>query len=160
MKHVDNRSGIVPSSAPKIPTLNTAQVPPRPTKLKRQLQSPLKNLVTCHHQFHQWHLQSVASATTTYDSKRTPQKCHQRDLKVLTYKNSSQNSNIAQEPSSKPPPLPSGPPPVPTSAPLCQTASHHHRHQHHQHQQCQKKNRNEGKVPTAPHFHQEGCHFI
>ena len=58
LKHVDNRSGIVPSSAPKIPTLNTAQVPPRPTKLKRQLQSPLKNLVTCHHQFHQWHLQS------------------------------------------------------------------------------------------------------
>ena len=152
----------MPSSAPKIPTLNTAQVPPRPTKLKRQLQSPLKNLVTCHHQFHQWHLQSRRKRHHHLRFKTYSPKCHQRDLKVLTYKNSSQNSNIAQEPSSKPPPLPSGPPPVPTSAPLCQTASHHHRHQHHQHQQCQKNYKTETKerFQLHPHFHQEGCHFI
>lgn len=164
LKHVDNRSGIVPSSAPKIPTLNTAQVPPRPTKTETSasvstqepsnLPPPVPPVAPP--------IPSQAPPPPTIQKRTPPKVPPTRPKKSSHIRNSSQNSNIAQEPSSKPPPLPSGPPPVPTSAPPlpnsippppppappAPTVPE------------ELQNRNEGKVPTAPPLPSGGLPFL
>ncbi|CAX43996.1 actin-binding protein, putative [Candida dubliniensis CD36] len=119
LKHVDNRSGIVPSSAPKIPTLNTAQVPSRPIKAESSisvstqkssnLPPPVPPVAPP--------IPSQAPPPPTIQKRTPPKVPPTRPKKSSHIRNSSQNNSNVQEPSSKPPPLPSGPPPVPTSAP-------------------------------------------